>query len=179
MAELLDTLLRRATGFLALVGAIGVIAMLLHICAYVIGRHFAAAPVPATVELVSNYYMVLIAFLPIAWAERRGDMIVVEVFGPLFRGPLKRINAVFVALVTAGAYGVLAHTTWVVAMREFAAKSYVISLSTNIPVWPSYFVLPVSFALACAVCLLRIGLVVTGRPLPGKADALPKDGIAS
>lgn len=171
MADMLDGALRRATALLALLGAVGVIAMLVHICAYVIGRHFMASPVPATVEIVSNYYMVLIAFFPIAWAERRGDMISVEIFDALLRGPLKTINSVIVLVVTTGAYSVLTYTTWLVAMREFEAKSYVISLSTNIPVWPSYFVLPISFGFAALVSLLKLGLVLSGR-----APAEPETG---
>ena len=168
--------MKRATALLALLGSVGVVVMLVHICAYVIGRHLAAAPIPATVEIVSNYYMVLIAFLPLAWAERRGDMISVEVFGHLFRGPLRRLDAAFVAAVTALAYSILAYTTWLVAMREFAVRSYVISLSMTIPVWPSYFILPLSFGLAMIVCLLRLALVLAGRePAEDAAHALEEE----
>lgn len=169
MLDTLGNLMRRATAFLALLGSVGVAVMLVHICAYVIGRHVAASPIPATVEIVSNYYMVLIAFLPLAWAERRGDMISVEVFGQMFRGPLRRLNAAFVAATTAGAYAILAYTTWLVAMREFAVRSYVISLSMTIPVWPSYFILPLSFGLATVVCLFKLALVLAGREPAGHA----------
>ena len=118
-------------------------------------RQFSHSPVPATVEIVSYYYMVLIAFLPLAWAERRGEMISIEIFAPLMTGRIGRINEIFVALVTAGVYAVLTYTTWLVAMREFSARSFVISLSVVIPVWPGYFVLPIGFALAALVTLYR------------------------
>lgn len=155
MRASLDRLVARVSDGLALLGAVGVIAMLVHITAYVIMRNVLHAPVPATVEIVSYYYMILIAFLPIAWAERRGDMISIEIFAPLLKGRIGRIDEIFVALVTSGVYAVLTYTTWLVAMREFAARSFVISLSTVIPVWPSYFVLPVAFALAALVTLYR------------------------
>ncbi|QDZ12931.1 TRAP transporter small permease [Devosia ginsengisoli] len=155
MRESLDRLVVRISDGLALVGAIGVVAMLVHITAYVIMRQFSHAPVPATVEIVSYYYMILIAFLPIAWAERRGDMISIEIFAFLMKGRVGRINEIFVALVTAGVYAMLTYTTWLVAMREFSARSFVISLSVAIPVWPSYFVLPVGFGLAAVVTLYR------------------------
>ena len=170
MLDTLGTLMKRATALLALLGSVGVVVMLVHICAYVIGRHLAAAPIPATVEIVSNYYMVLIAFLPLAWAERRGDMIAVEVFGQLLRGPFRRIDALFVAIVTAGAYAILTYATWLVAMREFAVRSYVISLSMTIPVWPSYFILPLSFGLAMVVCLLRVALLLAGRDVTNTSE---------
>src|SRR5690606_40657440 len=81
------TLLRHLTNVLALVGALGVIAMLLHVTADVISRQLFQRPVPATVEIVSRYYMVLISFLPLAWTERRNEMITVDILSGLFRGP--------------------------------------------------------------------------------------------
>lgn len=159
MTRLIGEVTRRATGLFALLGAIGIAAMLIHITAYVISRHVLSAPIPATVEIVSYYYMVLIAFLPIAWAERRGDMIAVEVFAGLFRGPLKKINQIFVGLVTAAAYGALTYTTWLMAMRAFNSKSFVISLKVAVPVWPGYFILPIAFGLAMIVVLLRLYLI--------------------
>ena len=155
MRENLDRLVVRVTDGLALLGAVGIVAMLVHITAYVIMRQVSHAPIPATVEIVSYYYMILIAFLPIAWAERRGDMISVEIFSHLLVGRVGRINSIFVAVVTFGAYLALTYTTWTVAMREFTARSYVISLSVAIPVWPTYFILPVAFALAALVALYR------------------------
>lgn len=165
MRERLDRLVNAITSGLALLGAVGVVAMLVHITLYVILRNLASAPIPATVEIVSYYYMVAIAFLPLAWAERRGDMISVEIFSHLLVGRIGRINAVFVALLTCAAYLVLTYTTWTVAMRQFTAGSYVISLSVAVPVWPSYFILPLAFALAALVALYR-GVM---PPLPGAA----------
>lgn len=155
MRERLDRLVDQVTSGMALLGAVAVIAMLVHITIYVVTRNLFSAPVPATVEIVSHYYMIAIAFLPIAWAERRGDMISVEIFSHLLVGRVGRINSIFVAVVTFGAYLALTYTTWTVAMREFTARSYVISLSVAIPVWPTYFILPVAFALAALVALYR------------------------
>jgi TRAP-type C4-dicarboxylate transport system permease small subunit len=155
MREKLDRLVVRVTDGLALLGAVGVVAMLVHITAYVILRNLAAAPVTATVEIVSYYYMVAIAFLPVAWAERRGDMISVEIFAHLLTGRVGRINDAFVGILTGGVYLMLTYTTWIVAMREFSARSFVISLNVAIPVWPSFFILPVAFALAALVSIYR------------------------
>lgn len=155
---------------LALIGALGILAMLIHISAYVVMRHVASAPIPMTIEIVSRYYMVLIAFLPLAWAEQRGDMISVEVFAPFYKGWLRKLVDIFVALVTAGAYTALTYSTYLVALREFEAKSFVISLQIALPVWPSYFVLPVAFGLATLVCLFRIYLLATGDDNSGTVE---------
>lgn len=155
--------MRRITGGLALLGAAGVILMLVHVTAYVVMRHFASAPIPATIEIVSYYYMIVIAFLPIAWAERRGDMITVEVFQHLMPQIVKRWVDILVALITCAAYVALTWTTWLVAMREFGARSFVISLNLALPTWPGYFALPAAFALAALVSLYRAANGVMGR----------------
>jgi TRAP-type C4-dicarboxylate transport system permease small subunit len=139
-------------------------------------RHVASAPPPATVEIVSYYYMVMIAFLPLAWAERRGDMITVEVFQHLMPRALKRWVDVLVALITFAAYVALTWTTWLVATREFTSRSFVISLSVALPIWPGYFVLPVAFALAAAVALYRAVKVVAGDD-PVAPDRSPHESF--
>lgn len=151
----IDSFISAISSGLALLGALALIAMLVHITGYVISRHVMHTPIPATVEIVSQYYMVLLAFLPIAWTERRGEMITVDIFSHLFTGRIGRINEIFVALVSGAAYAALAYTTWLVAMREFAIRSFVISLSMAIPIWPAYFALPIGFALAAVVALYR------------------------
>jgi TRAP-type C4-dicarboxylate transport system permease small subunit len=156
MRATIDRWVNAAAAGLALVGAIGVVVMLVHITIYVVARLFFASPVPATVEIVSSYYMVVVAFLPIAWAERRGDMISIEVFASIYRGAAGRTVDVFVAAITAATYLVLTYTTWGVALRELEIGSFVISLSQKVPIWPGYFALPLGFALAFLVSLHRL-----------------------
>ena len=153
-------------------GAIGILAMLLHVCAYVVSRNVFHAPIPATVEIVSRYYMITLAFLPLAWTDRRGDMISVEIIAPLLKGRLRSLNAFFVVTLSGAAYAALAYTTWFKAMREFGVKSFVVSLNYAIPVWPTYFVLPIAFALATLVCLLKLYLLFTD-PAPDEDAPTP------
>ena len=63
-------LLRRITDLTLVVGLIAVALMMFHITIDVVGKFGLDQPVPATIALVSNYYMVVIAFLP-----RRGTAI--------------------------------------------------------------------------------------------------------
>lgn len=167
MRDRLDRIVTSMASGLALVGAAGVIIMLLHITAYVVMRTVFGRPIPATVETVSSYYMVLVAFLPIAWAERRGEMITIEVFAGLFPALMKRFVAVFVALVTLTAYAVLTWATWRIAMREFTAGSFVISLNVPVRIWPGYFFLPAGFGVATLVALYQfIDLLLPARARP-------------
>ncbi|WP_274426399.1 TRAP transporter small permease [Chelativorans sp. YIM 93263] len=154
-------LLRNLTDLLALLGAAGVLALLVHVTADVISRQLFARPIPATVEIASRYYMVLIAFLPLAWAERRNEMIAVDVFSSIFRGPFDRINKVFVHALSLAAFAFLAYTTWFAAIREYGSGSFVLSLSVAVPIWPGYFILPLGFALASLISLLKLYLCLT------------------
>lgn len=163
MIARLDRAMNAAASGLALVGALAIIAMLVHVTVYVVMRLVLASPVPATVEIVSRYYMVLIAFLPLAWAERRGDMITITIFENAFPPSGRRFVAIFVALVTVAAYALLTYTTWLVAMREFGAGSFVISLNVALPTWPGYFALPAGFGLAVVVSAYRAAMLLA-RP---------------
>jgi TRAP-type C4-dicarboxylate transport system permease small subunit len=166
-----DRFVNSVAAGLALTGAIGVVVMLIHITAYVVMRLFFASPIPATVEIVSSYYMVIVAFLPIAWAERRGDMIAIEVFASFYRGAVGRVVDLFVAFVTTGAYVVLTYTTWQVARREAETGAFVMSLSVAVPIWPGYFALPVGFALAALVAFYRFTTLLL--PAPHATEAKP------
>lgn len=174
------TLARVLSGALAILGAAAVVLMLITISVDVVLRQTLGIAVPFTVEVVSRYYMVAVGFLALAWVDRRGGMITVELLGPLFRGWVDRINRVLVAALCVAAYAILAYTTWRVAMREFGVGSFVVALDTRLPVWPSYFIPPVAFGLATALGLLRLGLTVVGREgLLVEEPAGPADGPGS
>lgn len=160
MNQKLQKFAARVSGWFALIGAIGIFAMLIHVSADVILRQFISKPIPATVEIVSRYYMILIAFLPLGWSQMRGDMIVVEVFSGLYRGKVKRFKKILVSALIVACYATLAYTTYLTAMREFSVGSYVVSLGFVIPTWPSYFVLPIAFSIAGAIALLQIYLEI-------------------
>jgi TRAP-type C4-dicarboxylate transport system permease small subunit len=166
--SVLIALARRLSGAFAILGAAAVIAMLVTIVVDVVARQALGIAVPFTVEIVARYYMVAVGFLALAWVDRRGEMIQVELLGPLVSG---RLNELFVALLCTAAYAVLAYTTWRVAMREWTIGSFVVALDTRLPVWPSYFIPPIAFALATALGLLKTLLIVLGRTRELAADA--------
>ncbi len=154
----MNTLLRlsdRLTMVLALLGTLGIVAMMLHVTLDVVLRSTIDVSMPATLELVTRYYMVLLALLPLGWVERQRQMIAVEIFSDLLSPRGRRWNDALVTLLSLAVYVVFAIATWEKALEQYEVGAYVMSLDTRIPVWPSYFVLPVSFALAAYVCLIR------------------------
>ncbi len=158
----MNTLLKLADKFtelLSYLGMIGVLAMMVHICADIVGRTLFGVSIPATLEMVTRYYMLMLVLLPLAWVEKNRGMIAVEVFAGMFGKLGDRILDAFVSLACAGVYCVLSVSTWQKAMEQFNIGSYIIALDTQIYVWPGYFTLPFGFGMAAFVCMLRLLLM--------------------
>ncbi len=152
---------------LALIGAIGIILMMIHIGADILSRNLFGRPIPATNEIVSRYYMVLIAFLPLAWVERRNGMVAVEVLEWALDPRLKRVSDFLVAALVCVVYAVMTWVTWQTAMSNFRSGSFVVALNYRVPVWPTYFFLPAGLALASFVTAVRAIEIVGGHAAPG------------
>lgn len=163
MMAALERLADRVAQGLALIGSLGVLALLVHVFVDVVTRNLIGRPIPATNEIVSHYYMVLIAFLPLAWVERRKAMVTVELLDMLLSDTAKRLCDVLVALLACAIYAAIAWVTWQTALKNFAIGSFVDVLGYRVPIWPTYFLPPVGFVLAALVTLLRAVLSVRGE----------------
>lgn len=159
MAALYRLTNRAAVG-LALLGTLGILLMVVHVTLDVVLRATLSVSIPATVELVTRYYLITMALLPLGWVEWRRGMIAVEALEGLMGPWLVRLSDVLVSLLSTGIYVVLAVATWGKAMEQYAIGSYVMSLNFPMPVWPTYFVLPAAFALAALVCVVRLPFLV-------------------
>ncbi len=160
--EFLDRLADRVSRTLALIGALGLAALLLHVSAEVFARNLLDSPIPGTHQIVSHYYMVLIAFLPLAWVERSGAMISVELIEGFLPGPLLRLSNLLVALIACGIYAAIAWVTWGVFVKNFSVGSFVDVLGHRLPIWPSYALPPAGFALASLMTAFRALRIVQG-----------------
>lgn len=157
----LSGLANRLSRILAFVAAIGVTLMMIHVCADIGARVITGASLPATVEIVSYYYMVLVAFLPLAWVEWKGGMVSVELIEFLLSPRLRRLSDASVALIACVIYAVMAYATWVTAVKNFETGTFVIALQTKIITWPGYFLPTAGFALAALITAIRFLQIVT------------------
>lgn len=153
--QTLDRLTGRIAQALALIGALGLIALLLHVAADVAARNLFARPIPATNDIVSRYYMVALAFLPLAWVERQDAMVRVELVEFLGSPRLDRLSALLVAALVTAIYLAMAWVTWGDAVKNWRIGSFVDVLGRQVPVWPSYFLPPAGFGLAALVTAVR------------------------
>ena len=141
---------------LAVLGSIAILALMLHVAADVVLRNVANMPIPATYEIVTNYYMIALAFIPLAWVERRGGMVSVEAVDPLLSSRLLFISDRIVALVSTAIYAALSWFTLKTALVNYAAGTFAMAQNVSIPIWPAYFLLPLGFSLSMTVTASRI-----------------------
>jgi TRAP-type C4-dicarboxylate transport system permease small subunit len=146
---------------LAIIGATATTLLMLHVVADVAMRNLFNQPIPATYEVVVNYYMVAMAFVPLAWLERSGGMVQVEVINGMLSPRMLRVSDLLVAVISALVYATLAWVTWKVAIRTFATGTFVLTNQIRVPTWPAYWLPPLGFGLAALACALR--LVPTGK----------------
>ena len=152
----------RLTHLLAWVAGATVLLMMLHVMADVIGKYLFNAPLPGTAEVVAAYYMIGCVFLPLAWVEASGGSIVVEV---IYEKCPVRVQGIMVKLadvVSAIYYAILGWFSWSVAMRAFNVGETVDGI-WRITTWPAKFMLPLGFALAVTVILLRLFMGARGQ----------------
>jgi TRAP-type C4-dicarboxylate transport system permease small subunit len=139
--------------------------MMIHICADVALKYLFNWPIPATLEVVSAYYMVASVFLPIAAVELAHSSISVDTVYQFLprRGRIAAMALVFAA--SAAVYLLLAWISWGDARRSFTFGEVMFG-TVPLVVWPSRFLMPLGLSAAGIVCLWHLGCLIgshTGR----------------
>lgn len=157
---------------LALVGGLGVLLLMAHVCLDVVLRALGWSPIPATVEIASRYYMVLIAFLPLAWVEHKNGMVSLTLFDEILPRPVLRLSEIAVAILVAATYAILAWIGFRTALQNFQSGAFVVVLNSRLAIWPGYFLPPLAFGLAAIMCLIRVPGLINQGPHRDKAADL-------
>jgi len=153
--------LGRLTDVLAILGCVAVVLMMLHITTDVFMRAI-GQPIPATFTIVSHYYMLPIVFLPLALTERNDAHITVEVLVQYLSRILQKILAVIAWTISAGVLGILFYQTLLDALDKTEKGTFIMEIDWKIPLWASYYFLPVGFGLVVLVLIYRIVVTLTG-----------------
>ncbi|MDR5902998.1 TRAP transporter small permease subunit [Halomonas icarae] len=146
---------------MALIAALALGAMMLHVTADVIGKYFFNSPIPGTAEVVASYYMVTAVFLPLAWVEVSNGSIVVEVLYNLFPNIAKRLAEMLASAISALFYAGLAWLSLAPALHAWRIGE-VVEGTWRVVIWPTKFLLPLGLALAGIVMLLRMLEIIRG-----------------
>lgn len=153
-------------------GGVAIMLMMVHIAADVTGRYFFNAPLPATIAIVSNYYMVIAAFIPLALAQKRDMHISVEVAMQMLPQNIQRHAYSLARIYSAAIFLLLTYTSWIQAETKRAAGSYVMELGFKVPVWPGYYLLPIGFFVMVLVLIYQLA-VYFSRTESGLGDVDP------
>jgi TRAP-type C4-dicarboxylate transport system permease small subunit len=148
------------------VGAVALVLMMLHISVDVVANLVFGAPIPLTNAAVTVYYMIAVAFLPLAAGEYRGAHIGVDLVVNHLPPNARRLLDHVVQVLCAVIYSVLAIQSWQLALEKLAANAYLMEQTTRVSIWPSYFLVPVGFGLVAALITVRLVCRVLGKPEP-------------
>ncbi|PHR61743.1 MAG: C4-dicarboxylate ABC transporter [Robiginitomaculum sp.] len=145
------------------IGSIVLCLMAVQIVVDVTMRNVLGTGFPATSELVSKYFMLVVSFLPVAYAELERRHIEASVFTDLmpdFTRPAVNLLGFVLSFIV---YAFLTYGTAAEAARQTSRKSYVETGLTDFYTWPGYWILPICFGLMTIVLGLRVFQVLTGK----------------
>lgn len=151
----LGSWLSRLTHLMTLLGGLAIALMMLHVTADVVCRFLFGKPIPGTITVVSHYYMIIAAFVPLALAEQKDAHISVEVLTERLPGWIQKHLQGWALLLSALVFSLLAVRTWEVALAKHAIHASVVQGDASIAVWPTYFVLPAGLALMTVVLVYK------------------------
>ena len=143
----LDRTSRLIDQALLAVGCVFLLVMMLHITVDVLARALFNSAVIGTLETVSYYHMVLAVLLPLAFVERTGENIRVDVL--VQRAPVRMQLAFYVMACIVGLafFGALA---WQGALDAWQSTLRQETIMSNFLfyIWPSRWALPIAFGAA-------------------------------
>ena len=144
--------------------AIMLVVMMLHISLDVLANLLLNSPIPLTSAFVTQYYMIAVAYLPLAAGELRGMHIRVNLIMDHLPPVLRRNIDHLMQLICMVVYGSLALQAWQLAMQKLAGGAFLMEQTTRVTTWPSYLIIPFGFALITLLLGLRLVCRLLGKP---------------
>jgi TRAP-type C4-dicarboxylate transport system permease small subunit len=158
---------------LLVLGGVAMALMMINVVVDIVTRNVFRLAVPATLELVSYYYMVAVAFLPLAFVQRYRGHVMIELFtmwlparvNAFIDGTVYLLGAVALAIFTYAAFGKAVYMTGIGEM-QFGI--------IDVVVWPGRWFVPIGVgAMALQLALQTVAeyvFALRGVMLPGHRD---------
>ena len=156
-------LLGRIIDLSTILGAVAVALMMVHIAIDVVAKYVFGLPMPGTITVVSNYYMIIVSFLPLAFTERRNGHISVEVLVEHFPMNTQRGLNVFALIICTIVFGALTWQSLVEANRAYAIGTFEIEQDIKLITWPSRYLLPLGCSLMTVTLIAKIVIALRRR----------------
>jgi TRAP-type C4-dicarboxylate transport system permease small subunit len=154
--------------FLWIAGA-ALLLMMVHISVDVVANLVLKSPVPLTNASVTQYYMIAVAYLPLAAAEYRGAHISVDLVVNWLPRGLRRVLDHIVQFLAMVAYAALGLQAWQLALEKLGRNAFLMEQTTRVTTWPSYFIIPAGFWLVALLLAVRLACRMLGRAEPTHA----------
>jgi TRAP-type C4-dicarboxylate transport system permease small subunit len=162
--DVIERILARILDGVTFIGALAVFLMMAHITLDVAMRFLLNDPPPGTLVIVSRYYMVVVAFLSLAFAERRSGHINVEIVSERFPLPVQNTFNVLGAMLSCTIFAMLAWRGFEEGMKKQHIGAFALEQDISIPIWPSYYLLPIGAGLMCLTLIFKIVRHLFGGP---------------
>lgn len=167
----LETFIRRLSEVSLSLGSVAVILIAVTITADVMSRYFLGGGFSSTIEIVSFYFMVALAFLPLVALEHYGEQVDTDLFYNRFPEKLKFGCDFLATLLSLCFYALLTWMTWGLALKATARGEVAMGVNL-IPIWPARWLLPAGFALAMLAVLWNMVRIMRGQSY--RQDSAPK-----
>ncbi|MCE8507930.1 TRAP transporter small permease [Ruegeria pomeroyi] len=155
----LDRALLRLERVLALISGLAVFALMLLAVVSVGGRNTMNAPLPGYVDWIEQA-MPLIAFMGIAFVQREGGHIRMDLFIGRFQGRALWLFELISVLLILGLMILLVWGSWAHFLRAFDMNAPLwsrdSSIDIGIPLWPAKLLAPVAFSVLCLRLVLQV-----------------------
>ncbi|WP_084649930.1 TRAP transporter small permease [Stappia stellulata] len=156
----------------SIAAGLSIVAMMLHVTADVALRYLTGTGLPGTLTIVSYYYMVIVAFVPLAFAELQRAHIQMELVTDLLPQRLSRQIGGWGLLFTGLVTGALTVRGFEEAVNQMRIGASQVQGTTSIDTWPAHFALPLGAGLMTLLVALRFLQFLTGSlPRPGARKA--------
>ena len=136
------------------IAGIALVLMMVQMVVDVFMRNFFRSPIEGSLEIVSNYYMVAVVFLPLALVERRHEHITVDLFVNMMPPVMQRLVRIIGYIVCSIFFGLLTYQTGIDALEAWERNELLMS-SIFIILWPAKLLLPIGFGLMLIQVLLH------------------------
>ncbi|WP_304511597.1 TRAP transporter small permease [Desulfobacula sp.] len=121
-----------------------VLLILVHVSLDVLMRYMLNSPIPATLEVVSFYYMIALTFLPMLILEYQDKHIKTDLFFRQFPKALQRVSIAASGLMAVFFYWLLTYVCFEEALSATHRGEVVMGVHL-LPIWPARWLLPVAF----------------------------------
>ncbi|MFW5330185.1 TRAP transporter small permease [Hydrogenophaga sp. ZJX-1] len=159
----LGRLLSRVIDSMTVISGLAIALMMIHITLDVVMRNFFNYPLPGTITIVSYYYMAITAFMPLAFAEQKSAHISVEVITEQMPKGVQRHLAGWMLLFSAAVFALMTLRSWEEAVSKYGIKASIVQGEDSLPVWPTYFLLPLGCLLMFLVVAYKFIVYLTGQ----------------